>query len=200
MDFQPSVEKFPDISLWARGSESDLLHFAAASNASSRESSSCLLLQRCREQLVKSFLWAEPCTCPPSVSSNRFTLSRCRWGNDDDVARVRSLGGPDGYDVIIGADVVYVKEAVPLLFQSAAALLARTKAPPPADVMLTPPVLLLCHVIRRVAESEILEAARRAGFEHHRSIPFVDGDGTLANSGAIRLLALWRTAGSCSIE
>lgn len=90
--------------------------------------------------------------------------------------------------------MVYVKEAVPLLFQTAAALLARDpsqEAPPGADVMLTPPLLLLCHVIRRVAEGDILEAARQAGFERHSFVDISKEAG--GASGAIRLLALRRT-------
>ncbi|GAQ80542.1 hypothetical protein KFL_000560310 [Klebsormidium nitens] len=133
-----------------------------------------------------------------TLNADAFELSklraeRLRWGHSEDIARVRGLAGPHGYDVIIGADVVYVKEAVPLLFQTAAALLARDpsqETAPDADVMLTPPLLLLCHVIRRVAEGDILEAARQAGFEHHRFVESPEGRGA---PGAIRLLALRRT-------
>ena len=61
----------------------------------------------------------------------------------------------EGADVVIGADVVYVEEAVPLLFASAATVLLDS-----ADAR-----LVLCHTSRRVSEDRIVSAAAAAGFE-----------------------------------
>ncbi|CAI7862243.1 unnamed protein product, partial [Closterium sp. NIES-54] len=64
-----------------------------------------------------------------------------------------------GFDMILGADVVYVHAAVPLLFQSAARLLACW------DGSGRVPVLLLCHITRQVLEPDVLAAAAAAGLE-----------------------------------
>ncbi|CAI5471011.1 unnamed protein product [Closterium sp. Yama58-4] len=64
-----------------------------------------------------------------------------------------------GFDVILGADVVYVRAAVPLLFQSASRLLARR------DGSGRVPVLLLCHITHQVSEPDVLAAAAAAGLE-----------------------------------
>ena len=60
----------------------------------------------------------------------------------------------DGADVVVGADVVYVEEAVPLLFASAAAILADSR-----DGQ-----LVLCHTSRHVGEDRIVSMASSAGF------------------------------------
>ena len=62
---------------------------------------------------------------------------------------------PHGADVVVGADVVYVEEAVPLLFASAAALLAVNSASR----------LILVHTSRRVSEDRVLGHAKAAGFK-----------------------------------
>ena len=62
---------------------------------------------------------------------------------------------PGGADVVVGADIVYVQEAVPLLLATAAMLLSDS-----ADAR-----LVLCHTSRRVSEDKILSAALAAGFE-----------------------------------
>ena len=61
---------------------------------------------------------------------------------------------PEGADVVIGADIVYVQEAVPLLLATAAAILQDS-----ADAR-----LVLCHTSLRVSEDEIVSAAVSAGF------------------------------------
>lgn len=61
---------------------------------------------------------------------------------------------PQGADVVVGADVVYVEEAVPQLFATAAALLARNGAAR----------LVLVHTSRRVSEDRVLGHATAAGF------------------------------------
>ncbi|CAI5995610.1 unnamed protein product [Closterium sp. NIES-65] len=79
-------------------------------------------------------------------------------GDDTEAAYTAAQQGR-GFDVILGADVVYVRAAVPLLFQSAARLLARW------DGSGRVPVLLLCHITRQVLEPDVLAAAAAAGLE-----------------------------------
>lgn len=62
---------------------------------------------------------------------------------------------PQGADVIVGADVVYVEEAVPLLFSTAAALLSKDGAAR----------LVLAHTSRRVGEDRVVGHAAAAGFK-----------------------------------
>ena len=58
-------------------------------------------------------------------------------------------------DVVVGADVVYVEEAVPQLLRTAAALLVDT-----LDA-----TLVLCHTARRVSEDCLVSLAADTGFE-----------------------------------
>ncbi|CAI5485483.1 unnamed protein product [Closterium sp. Naga37s-1] len=80
-------------------------------------------------------------------------------GDDTEAAYTATQQGR-GFDVILGADVVYVRAAVPLLFQSAARLLARRDGSGGRV-----PVLLLCHITRQVLEPDVLAAAAAAGLE-----------------------------------
>ncbi|CAI5495610.1 unnamed protein product [Closterium sp. Naga37s-1] len=80
-------------------------------------------------------------------------------GDDTEAAYTTPQQGR-GFDVILGADVVYVRAAVPLLFQSAARLLARRDGSGGRV-----PVLLLCHITRQVLEPKVLAAAAAAGLE-----------------------------------
>ena len=61
---------------------------------------------------------------------------------------------PQGAAIVVGADVVYVEEAVPLLFSTAAALLAEDGAAR----------LVLAHTSRRVSEDRVVGHAVSAGF------------------------------------
>ena len=56
--------------------------------------------------------------------------------------------------MVVGADVVYVEEAVPLLVSTAAALLAKDGAAR----------LVLAHTSRRVSEDKVVGHAAAAGF------------------------------------
>lgn len=56
---------------------------------------------------------------------------------------------PAGFDVVVGADVVYTAAGIPSLFQTAAAMLSNS---PQA-------LLILCHTARSVAEDVILDHA-----------------------------------------
>ncbi|CAI5473004.1 unnamed protein product [Closterium sp. Yama58-4] len=83
----------------------------------------------------------------------------CGMTGDSTEAACTGVQQGRGFDVILGADVVYVRAAVPLLFQSAARLLARW------DGSGRVPVLLLCHITRQVSEPDVLAAAAAAGLE-----------------------------------
>lgn len=85
-------------------------------------------------------------------------------------------GSETKFDVILGADVVYNRAAVPALFATARALLK--PSPPPSAIHSSttqycpggectvgePPFVLLCHVTRRVSERDIVECAATQGF------------------------------------
>ncbi len=38
---------------------------------------------------------------------------RCEWTSPEDLATVRAAGPPDGYDLIIGADICYGQQSLP---------------------------------------------------------------------------------------
>ncbi|KAK9828449.1 hypothetical protein WJX72_000046 [[Myrmecia] bisecta] len=95
------------------------------------------------------------------VVIERARLRRLAWGEAAEVAALQR-DFPGGFDVVLGADVVYVEEAVPQLFAAITAMLAHH---PQACV-------LLCHVIRRVSEDRIFAAAEAAGLY---SVPLCNG-------------------------
>ena len=88
-------------------------------------------------------------------------------------------------DVVVGADVVYEDEAVPLLLCTALALLHESRAA----------TLVLCHTSRRVSEDRIVSLAADAGFELQ---PWSDevsraaGTAGIARHGHLRLLVFRR--------
>eukprot|EP00897_Mesotaenium_endlicherianum_P004138 jgi/Mesen1/3752/ME000205S03015 len=92
---------------------------------------------------------------------DRIQYQQLRWGDAEDIENARTLSDGAGFDVILGADVVYVAEAVPLLFQTSKMLLAGL--PSGAGLI---PLLILCHITRRVSEGEILSEATKAGLRH----------------------------------
>lgn len=53
----------------------------------------------------------------------RARLRRLSWGEPADVSRL-AAEFPSGFDVVLGADVVYAAEFVAQLFQTAAALIS----------------------------------------------------------------------------
>lgn len=90
---------------------------------------------------------------------DKIVCQKLRWGDSDDLEAVMgSEAARRGIDVVIGTDVLYVSEAVPLLFQTASSVLA-------SDDGSVEPLLILCHIIRRVDEAEILRAAAAHEFE-----------------------------------
>ena len=93
---------------------------------------------------------------------------------------------PLGVDVVVGADVVYVEEAVPLLFSTAAALLTRGSEAR----------LVLAHTSRRVSEDRIISHASAAGFtllEWSNNVTAAAAVAEISREGHMRLLVFKRT-------
>ncbi|XP_071917657.1 uncharacterized protein [Coffea arabica] len=93
-------------------------------------------------------------------SSGRLITKRLEWGNEDDIESVKELNGK-GFDVIIGTDVTYVREAISPLFKTAKELIAASQE----NEEDRRPALILCHLPRRVDEPSILAAASEYGFK-----------------------------------
>ncbi|CAL8468566.1 g8106 [Coccomyxa elongata] len=85
------------------------------------------------------------------VVVERLRLRELQWGNTAHVNGLLSDVGP--VDIVVGADVVYVEEAVPALFDSIAKLLDPAKQG----------LLFLCHVTRRVSEQRVIDLATNVG-------------------------------------
>ncbi|XP_031473633.1 uncharacterized protein LOC116246082 isoform X2 [Nymphaea colorata] len=100
--------------------------------------------------------------------SDRMAWKKLEWGNSDDIGSVKELC-PQGFDVIIGTDVTYIPDAILPLFKTASALISG------GSTGECKPVLILCHVLRRVDEASILDAASQAGFTLVDSWPFETG-------------------------
>lgn len=80
------------------------------------------------------------------------------WGNEEHTKKVKSFSGNLGFELIVGTDVTYVAEAVPLLFATARELIAKP------SIGCGQSMLLLCHFARKVAEEDILATALANGF------------------------------------
>ncbi|CAN6456163.1 unnamed protein product [Victoria cruziana] len=89
--------------------------------------------------------------------SDRMAWKRLEWGKNEDISLVKELS-PQGFDVIFGTDVTYIPDAILPLFKTASALISR------GSTLERKPVLILCHVLRRVDEASILDAASQVGF------------------------------------
>ena len=87
---------------------------------------------------------------PPNLLE-KMVVKKLLWGSEEDISGMSHLE----FDVVIGTDVTYVPEAIVPLFETARKLVQRA----------VDPVLILCHVQRRVSEDCILEAASRSGFK-----------------------------------
>ncbi|KAJ7540251.1 hypothetical protein O6H91_10G006600 [Diphasiastrum complanatum] len=79
------------------------------------------------------------------------------WGDQEAIDALKG-SNREGFQLVIGTDVTYVAEALPLLFETCRAVLAE-----PSSGMLEP-LVLLCHVIRNVSENEIICMAEKYGF------------------------------------
>ncbi|BDA43460.1 probable tRNA N(3)-methylcytidine methyltransferase METTL6 at N-terminal half [Coccomyxa sp. Obi] len=110
------------------------------------------------------------------VMVERLRLRELRWGDTARVNGVLSDIGP--VDIVVGADVVYVEEAVPALFDSIAKLLDPAKQG----------LVILCHVTRRVSEQRIIDLATSVGLVTKQ----IDDKGF--QSGPIRLLSFGKGA------
>ena len=56
--------------------------------------------------------------------TDRIENRRLRWGVEEEMREVEEGNGEEKFEVVLGADVVYVAENVPLMFQTAKRLLA----------------------------------------------------------------------------
>ena len=92
------------------------------------------------------------------ITRNTLKIELLEWGCIEHIEKVHRITSGRGFDVIIGSDVTYVAEAVPLLFATAKALMAKPILGKPN------PLLILCHVERHVNEQFILSSANNSGF------------------------------------
>lgn len=95
-----------------------------------------------------------------NFATDDIACLKLAWGNKDDIDTVRAASNGTGYQLVIGTDVTYIQETVPLLFETAKTLLIE----PTEGAAEEPPLLILCHRIRRVAESDIISSATAHGF------------------------------------
>eukprot|EP00850_Spirogloea_muscicola_P005257 SM000023S07713 [mRNA] locus=s23:902842:907230:- [translate_table: standard] len=115
-----------------------------------------------------------------SKMRQKVQIEQLQWGDAEDVLQTKELNGGEPFDLVLGSDVVYIKEAMPLMFETARALL-----PQPQDNR------------NAVSESEILEAARAYGFQLLKEDPsstlHVDGDGAADSVTSLSsLLETWQ--------
>ncbi|XVE53875.1 hypothetical protein DITRI_Ditri03aG0036800 [Diplodiscus trichospermus] len=94
---------------------------------------------------------------PPLLA--KLITKRLEWGNRDDIEAIKAMNN-DGFEVIIGTDVTYIPEAILPLFSTARELISSNRSAEKGKA----PVLILCHIFRRVDESSILSAASQYGF------------------------------------
>ncbi|EIE22455.1 S-adenosyl-L-methionine-dependent methyltransferase [Coccomyxa subellipsoidea C-169] len=110
------------------------------------------------------------------VVVERLRLRQLRWG---DAIHVNAVLQKFGHvDIAVGADVVYVEEAVPELFNSIARLLDPSREG----------LVFLCHVTRRVSEQRVIDLAAAVGL-----VPMQCAAEEF-ESGPIRLLSFQRPA------
>ncbi|XP_077239744.1 S-adenosyl-L-methionine-dependent methyltransferases superfamily protein [Tasmannia lanceolata] len=91
------------------------------------------------------------------VLLKKLVTEKLEWGNRDQIESIKKLC-PEGFQVIIGTDVTYVTEAMPLLFETARFLISD------GGTEGSKPALILCHIVRRVDEASILRVASQFGF------------------------------------
>ncbi|KAL6008122.1 hypothetical protein ACLOJK_033628 [Asimina triloba] len=92
------------------------------------------------------------------VSINKLVTKQLEWGNENHIKAVKEFN-PEGFQVIIGTDVIYVPEAIMPLFETARKLISVDGS------VKSRPALILCHVVRRVDEASILLASSTYGFK-----------------------------------
>ncbi|XP_073305690.1 uncharacterized protein [Primulina huaijiensis] len=84
---------------------------------------------------------------------------KLEWGNETDIEAIRKLNRKR-FDVIIGTDVTYIPQAINPLFATARELMSSGRIMEQDQK----PVLILCHVLRRVDELYLTSAASEYGF------------------------------------
>ncbi|XP_061349617.1 uncharacterized protein LOC133294874 isoform X1 [Gastrolobium bilobum] len=94
---------------------------------------------------------------PPLLT--KLSTKRLEWGNRDHIESIKEVNNI-GFDVIMGTDVTYIPEAILPLFATAKELIAASGSSQDDNV----PVLILCHIFRRVDEPTLLSAAAQFGF------------------------------------
>lgn len=113
----------------------------------------------------------------------RARVSPLAWGNARQQAIIASQYS--SFDTIVGADVVYAPEAIPSLFAACGVLLSQ-------DAHAR---LILCHIVRRVSENTIIEAAEAAGFRVAQCNQEFTGAAEKAIAGGpFRLLTFCKTS------
>eukprot|EP00850_Spirogloea_muscicola_P000024 SM000001S04426 [mRNA] locus=s1:171097:176019:+ [translate_table: standard] len=117
----------------------------------------------------------------------KVLYQQLQGGDAKDVLQTKEVNGGEPFDVVFGSDGMYIKEAVPLMVETASALL-----PQPQDSR-NAGYLLLCHMKRRVSESEILEAAQAYGFQLLQEDPSltlsVEGNGAADSVASLSTLS-----------
>lgn len=86
-------------------------------------------------------------------------MRKLEWGNETDIDAIQKLNRK-GFDVIIGTDVTYIPQAINPLFATARELMSYSRIMEQDKK----PVLILCHVLRRVDELSLTSAASEYGF------------------------------------
>ncbi|MCO5586123.1 hypothetical protein L7F22_040063 [Adiantum nelumboides] len=92
------------------------------------------------------------------LAAAEVCIEQLNWGCTEQIEKVKQQMKGQGFDMIIGSDVTYVAQAVPLLFATAKALIAKVMPGKPE------PLLLLCHIERHVNEAFILDSALECNF------------------------------------
>ena len=142
-------------------------------------------------------LWGQSICFPsmsPCMTSGLEHALRCRnvvmerarvcplaWGNAEQQTAIAHCYGR--FDTIVGADVVYVPEAMQSLFATCCALLT----------LEAHATLVFCHIVRRISEESIIAMAAHFGLrlqEHDQS--FVVAASEAINDGPFRLLIFCR--------
>ncbi|XP_073315487.1 uncharacterized protein [Primulina huaijiensis] len=101
-----------------------------------------------------------------NVSSNlkspfldTLQVRKLEWGNETDTDAIQKQNRK-GFDVIIGTDVTYIPQAINPLFTTARKLMSSSRIIEQDQK----PVLILCHVLRKVEELSLTSAASEYGF------------------------------------
>ena len=98
------------------------------------------------------FLDTHTHTSPAKVVWERLHTAELSWGNQAHIQATRAAHAPQGFDVVCGADLLYQRAALPLLFATCKALLARSGV-----------VLLACKPRNGIGVEAYAEAAQEAG-------------------------------------